>query len=224
MGTSSTRPDPACAPPGWLWQDGETWPCWGLAGISPVGTLPFQPRRVSGAPEGGVRTPRVGDMTSQVTCPLPRGLGHLCTFELQNLSFGWLHFSDGEYARAHPRSRRARARSAVPQPPFAVPHLGTAGRGGRWMQGHLRYRDGVSWTPRPRTGEVGVCKAHRGTSSAGAIIINMVLEARFLSWLWRGVGDELGGLPSCACSKELLQEEPPNRSAAARLGSESGGI
>lgn len=98
------------------------------------------------------------------------------------------------------------------------------GRGGSWMQGHPQYWDGVSWTPRPRTGEVGVGKAHRGISSAGAIIINVVLEARFLSWLWSWVGVELGGLPSCAWSKEPLHEEPQNRSAATWLGSESGGI
>lgn len=55
-----TRPCP------WLWQGGETWPCWGAGWDQPSGTLPFHPRRVSGAPEGGVRTPRVGDMTSQV--------------------------------------------------------------------------------------------------------------------------------------------------------------
>lgn len=34
------------------------------------------------------------------------------------------------------------------------------------MQGHPQYWDGVSWTPRPRAGEVGVGKAHRGISSS----------------------------------------------------------
>lgn len=71
----------------------------------------------------------------------------------------------------------------------------------------------MSRTPRPRAGEVGVCKAHssaRGTLWAGysgAIVINVAPEAKFLSWLWQlGVGWE-SSRGGCPAQQQKLEQD-----------------
>lgn len=68
-GTSGTEPPPVHAPPGaargGFGRMGRLGCAGWLAGISPAGTLSFQLRRVSSAPEGGMKTPRAGDVSAR---------------------------------------------------------------------------------------------------------------------------------------------------------------
>lgn len=135
-GTASTGPPPPTHLQGW---HGVVWAGWGglavlggLLGLAQLGPFLSNPRGFPVLPREA-RGPHV-----QATCP-HRRQGPFSTrpgdisarLNSGKASFGWLHFSDGEYARAYPCGRRVLGRSAVPQPPFAVPCLGAAGRGGR---------------------------------------------------------------------------------------------
>lgn len=125
-----------------------------------------------------MKTPRAGDVSAQAArSPLHAPGDIFAHLNCRRASFGWLRFSDGEYAWAHPHNGRARGRRAVPQLPIAMRRLGAAGWGGGWMQGHLRHWDGMSRTPRPLTGVLQnsqplLCKGEPHPLAAAAVRSN----------------------------------------------------